>query len=133
MKPLPTLAVALGLFAAPLAAEDPDEGQALYMTHCAACHGAEAAGDGPMAPILTLQPPDLTALSADNAGVFPLLRVVRRIDGRDPLVAHGSPMPVYGDFFEQGASVALKAPSGQPVMTSEPLAHLVAYLRGIQD
>ncbi|WP_371036882.1 cytochrome c [Rhodosalinus sp. FB01] len=126
------LCTALGLAAAPLAAEDPEAGQALYRTHCASCHGIDAMGEGPMRGVLTIKPTDLTALSADNGGVFPLERVVKRIDGRDPLVAHGSPMPVYGDFFEGGASVGLKAPSGQPIMTSEAVADLVAWLRSVQ-
>ena len=70
-------------------------------------------------------------LSRNNAGDFPLVRVIERIDGRDPLVAHGSPMPVYGDFFE-GVDVVLKAPSGQPIMTSQPIVDLVAFLRSVQ-
>ncbi|RBI86755.1 cytochrome c [Rhodosalinus halophilus] len=119
--------------ATPLAAQDPEVGKALYRTHCAACHGMEGEGNGPMAAILTLLPTDLTALSAAKDGVFPTTDVVRRIDGRDPLVAHGSPMPVYGDFFEGGAMVAVKAPSGQPIMTTEPVADLVAWLRSVQD
>ena len=119
--------------ASPLAAQDPDLGEALYRTHCAACHGTDAQGNGPMASILTLQPTDLTALTSANDGTFPTTEAVKRIDGRDPLVAHGSPMPVYGDFFEGGPMVAVKAPSGQPIMTTEPVANLVAFLRSIQD
>lgn len=119
--------------AAPVAAQDPEAGEALYRTHCAACHGIDAEGNGPMAGVLTIKPTDLTALAADNDGAFPSLDVVRRIDGRDPLVAHGSPMPVYGDFFEGGRAVAVSAPSGQPVMTTEPVADLVAWLRSVQD
>ncbi len=85
-----------------------------------------------MAGVLTIQPVDLTVLAAQNGGDFPLLRVVRRIDGRDPLVSHGSPMPVYGDFFE-GDDTAMKTPSGQPLMTSGAIADLVAYLQGLQQ
>ena len=57
--------------------------------------------------------------------------MVKRIDGRDPLVAHGSPMPIYGDFF-QGQDAALKTESGQPIITSTPVTDLVAYLEGLQ-
>ena len=85
-----------------------------------------------MAPALVIQPPDLTALAADNGGVFPTLRAVMRIDGRDPLVSHGSPMPVFGAFF-QGNDTALKAASGQPIMTSRLTADLIAFLEGVQD
>jgi len=127
------MALGLALIGAPVLGEDADEGARLYSQYCATCHGVDATGAGPMAPALVLQPPDLTQLSTRNDGVFPTARVAMRIDGRDPLVAHGSPMPVYGDFFEGGRGVAVKAPSGQPIMTSQPVADLVAWLRQIQD
>ena len=119
---------------APLAvsAQDADIGRALYHNHCATCHGMEGGGDGPMSGVLLIKPPDLTELSARNGGDFPLERVVMRIDGRDPLVSHGSPMPVYGDYFEGTFDVPMKAPSGQPILTSQPVVDLVAYLREIQ-
>ncbi|WP_431300723.1 c-type cytochrome [Tabrizicola sp. BL-A-41-H6] len=106
-------------------------GEALYRAHCAVCHGIEATGHGPMVTALTVQPSDLTTLVARHGGEFPLERVTSRIDGRDPLVAHGSAMPVYGNFFE-GHDVALKTETGQPLMTSQPIADLVAWLRTIQ-
>lgn len=113
-------------------AQDAATGAAIYARHCATCHGIEARGNGPMAPALILQPPDLTSLSARNGGRFPYFRVISRIDGRDPLVAHGSPMPVYGDFFE-GAAATIKAETGQPVLTSVPIADLIAWLEGVQE
>ncbi len=78
-----------------LGAEEGDSGrgEALYMQHCVACHGVELAGQGPMAGVMLIKPTDLTALTVENDGVFPLVRVIKRIDGRDPLVSHGSPMP----------------------------------------
>lgn len=57
--------------------------------------------------------------------------MVKRIDGRDPLVSHGSPMPVYGFFFE-GRDKALKTPSGQPILTSQPIIDLIAHLQTLQ-
>jgi len=110
---------------------DAEEGLAIYAAFCATCHGPTAEGTGPTAEIMTIQPPNLTRLSATNEGVFPLARVVSRIDGRDPLVAHGSPMPLFGPFFE-GEDIAMKTPAGQPVLTSRPVADVVAWLRTIQ-
>ena len=121
-----------GALAAPAAAQDAAEGAALYLHRCAVCHGAEARGGGPMAPVLLVQPADLTRLSAGNGGSFPALRVIRRIDGRDPLVSHGSDMPVWGDLFD-GDDTAVRLDSGQPVMTSRPVADLVAFLKEIQQ
>ncbi|MGC1502693.1 MAG: cytochrome c [Sulfitobacter sp.] len=112
-------------------AQDTDAGAALYDNHCAVCHGLDARGNGPLAPALLLQPPTLVDL-AKRHGQFPTARVVSRIDGRDPLVSHGSPMPIYGPFFE-GSDTALKAETGQPIMTSRPIVDLVAYLRKIQE
>ena len=89
------IGLALGSGASPALAQEAGEGAALYEKHCATCHGIDGTGKGPMAGVLLIQPIDLTGLAAANEGVFPLLRVVRRIDGRDPLVSHGSPMPVY--------------------------------------
>ncbi len=117
----------------PALSQSAERGEAYYMQHCATCHGLDATGNGPMAGVLLVQPSDLTGLSARNDGVFPTIRVVMRIDGRDPLVSHGSPMPVYGQFFQQGADVAIKAPSGQPILTSEPIVDLLAYLQNLQD
>jgi mono/diheme cytochrome c family protein len=107
-------------------------GEALYTSHCAVCHGLEARGNGPMAPVLLVHPADLTTLIVRYGGAFPLERVAARIDGRDPLVAHGSDMPIYGQFFE-GRSVALRTDAGQPMLTSQPIADLVAWLRTIQN
>lgn len=124
--------VVAGLLAGPVFAEgDVVSGEALYRAHCAVCQGIEATGHGPMVTVMTVQPADLTRLTQRYDGVFPLERVAARIDGRDPLVSHGSDMPVYGQFF-QGRDVALKTDAGQPLMTSQPIADLVAWLRTIQ-
>lgn len=123
------LATVIGL---PVVAQDVSEGERVFQYRCAMCHAPDAKGEGPMAPVLLLQPTDLTQLQSDADGEFPLMRVVWRIDGRDPLVSHGSPMPVYGDFFE-GPEVVLKTNSGQLIKTSQPIADLVAWLQSIQQ
>lgn len=107
------------------------KGRETYMRYCATCHGLEARGNGPMAPVLILQPTDLTQLAANNGGVFPTVRVVMRIDGRQPLVSHGSPMPIYGEFFE-GSEAFLKAQDGMPILTSQPVVDLVAWIESVQ-
>ena len=122
----------LGLTAVPLMAQDVDHGRALFQTHCATCHGADATGQGPLAAALVLQPSDLTTLSARNEGSFPLERVLSRIDGTDPLVSHGSPMPVFGPYFEGVANTPMKLPNGQPMLVAEPIADLVGYLQSLQ-
>ena len=112
-------------------AQDVVEGGEIYREHCAVCHGIDATGKGPMAGVLVIKPANLKRLQSGNKGIFPTERVVKRIDGRDALVSHGSPMPVYGHFFE-GHDVAIKTPSGQPVLTSKPIADLLKYLKSLQ-
>ncbi|MEH6646769.1 cytochrome c [Sulfitobacter sp.] len=112
-------------------AQDADVGAALYDQHCAVCHGLEGRGKGPLAAALILQPPSLRDLTERHGG-FPTRRVVMRIDGSDPQVSHGSPMPVYGEFFA-GDDTILKSESGQLILTSRAIVDLVAYLRGIQE
>ena len=131
MTRLISLALAFGFLSGAAIAQDAATGAEIYARHCATCHGADADGNGPMAPALVLQPPDLTRLTERNAGSFPMTRVVTRIDGRDPLVSHGSPMPVYGDFFE-GEELSLKTETGQPILTSPAVVDLVAYLMALQ-
>lgn len=127
-----TVGVALACAGAVVQAQDIETGAELYRVHCATCHGIEASGQGPMVGVLTVKPVNLTALTATNDGVFPTERVVRRIDGRDPLVSHGSPMPVYGYFFE-GEGQAVKTASGQPILTSAPIVDILAFLQSIQS
>ncbi len=120
------------LSALPVWSQDRDAGKQTFLDLCATCHGVDARGFGPMAAVLTLQPSDLTTLAMNNGGSLPVSRIVGRIDGRNPLVSHGSPMPVFGRYFE-GEDASLKTPDGQPIMTSQPIVDLVAYLKSIQQ
>lgn len=128
------LGILVGMLSVPsiLLAQDLDAGADLYARHCATCHGVDATGNGPMAPSLLVQPVDLTKLSEGNGGKFPRVRVIARIDGRDPLVSHGSDMPIYGWYFE-GEAFVLRTDAGQPIMTTRPIAELVGWLETIQD
>ena len=132
MKRFMAVSVVLVLSTGGALAQDASAGAEIYARHCASCHGIDGSGDGPMSPVLLIQPSDLTTLTERYNGTFPKERVVMRIDGRDPLVSHGSPMPVYGDFFE-GEDIILKTETGQPVLTSVPVADLLAYLEGLQN
>lgn len=131
MRRIICLMAALAL-APPAMGQEAATGALLFRDFCAACHGASGQGDGTMAEVLTVPPADLTVLS--EAGAFPVLKVARQIDGRDPLLAHGGEMPLFGSWFEgQGADVAMQGPGGQPVMMSRPIADLIAYLMEIQS
>lgn len=102
-------------------------GSRLYGDYCAVCHGSTAAGDGPLAPGLTVAPPSLRRLAALNGGLFPTTRVRERIDGRDLPLFHGtSDMPVWGDVFKT------RGPHGER-RVQERLDHLIDHLQTLQD
>ena len=124
-------ALAMVASAAEAAAQDHDAGRQIFREYCVTCHGMEARGDGPMTQVLTINPPDLTQLTTDNNGVFPVSRVIARIDGRMPVLGHGGPMPVFGDLFE-GQSGVLDSEAGAPILTSQPMVDVVTYLKDLQ-
>lgn len=97
---LPVTVVALALLGQAVHAEDyvSMSGKDLYLRFCAACHGKEGRGDGPVSQSLTVEVPDLTLIARRSRGVFPRDRVMRIIDGRFIIGAHGSrTMPVWGE------------------------------------
>ena len=128
------LLAALALSAAAAHAEsNPDpasaqEGGRLFRIHCASCHGREAHGDGPLADVMRVSPPDLTSLSRRNHGKFPMERVLRLIDGREHVAGHGdSGMPVWGDAF-------LDPPRGFDTRAvKDRIRSLADYLASIQE
>ena len=83
-------------------------GEELFQRFCAACHGAEGRGDGPVAGSLATLVPDLTRLSQRHGNRFPAAEVREIVDGRSIVIAHGTRfMPVWGYEFwvEEGADV----------------------------
>lgn len=128
------LAGLLSLLAVSAVAQDGADiaaGKAIFSRFCATCHGDSARGDGPTAAILAEAPPDLSALASSNQGIFPEARIIRRIDGRETVLAHGSPMPVYGAFFEGSSEVQIETDAG--LMTvSQPVLAIVRFLRELQ-
>ena len=73
-------------------------GKDLYVRFCAACHGAEGRGDGPVAASFKVEVPDLSLIARRSGGLYPRDRVARIIDGRYIVGAHGSrTMPVWGE------------------------------------
>ena len=97
------LATALGIalaFGMPALAAEDDLGARLYFNHCAACHGDDAEGTGPVAASMRVTVPNLRALAQRNGGMFPTDAVRAYVDGRDMPAAHGDRlMPIWGDVF----------------------------------
>jgi mono/diheme cytochrome c family protein len=132
-----SLGLALGLVAAltPLPGAravsrqpaDATAGRALYLTHCATCHGKAGRGDGPMAPHLSVAPANLATIAARHEGVFPTESIQRIVDGRQALTLHGSSMPIWGDAFSPVGNAAADE------VAAAKIRAIVAYLRSIQD
>lgn len=104
-------------------------GAELFMRYCAACHGERAVGDGPVAATLVTVVPDLTRLSARAGGVFPAALVAETVDGRSPVLAHGTrQMPVWGYefWYEEGGDVTAEG------RAREMISDLLDYLESIQ-
>ncbi len=77
----------------------PTSGEANYKAYCAACHGVSGKGDGPAAPALKIPATDLTRLTANAGGKYPMMHVEQMIRNADS-PAHGSKdMPVWGPVF----------------------------------
>lgn len=119
----------LSIMTAPAHAED--LGKQEYMDSCATCHGVSAAGDGPLAKLMTVPVPALTGLSAANDGVFPMLRVIHSIDGRQGIMGHGYPMPTWGKRF--GKDYEQAGPYGAEVVVRGRILSLAYYLESIQE
>jgi len=80
------------------------DGQTLFMTYCAVCHGKSAEGNGPMASVLKVRVANLTQIARRNGGKFPFEEVSRRIEGTESnsTVGHGTKeMPIWGPIFSQ--------------------------------
>jgi len=113
-------------------ADGAPDGREIYTQYCAGCHGEDARGSGPVAAMMSVDVPDLTGLSARYGGLFPLSDVVRRIDGRVEMRAHGDPMPVFGALLT-GQSAAVDAPDGSPIVTKAAVLAVADYLASLQQ
>ena len=115
----------------------PHSPEQYFQFACAACHGAEGKGGGPVAARLTTPPPDLTKISQRHGGAFPTRQIYEQIEGLAMPTAHGTrEMPVWGAvvlFEELGTSVRKEDASKAARATRQRLEELVGYLESIQE
>ena len=101
-------------------------GRALYLGHCAACHGADAKGGGPVAASLKGPVADLTKLP-QKGGVFDEARIRTSIDGTQAVTAHGTrEMPVWGKVLAKTGEKRGEGWAQTDIWT------LIQYLKSIQ-
>ena len=104
-----------------------NNGQQMYTSYCAPCHGTDGKGRGPVAPAMKTQPTDLTQLMRNNHGKYPDTHVVAVLEFGSELSAHGSPnMPVWGPIFGNMNRTHLQ----EKQLRISNLAH---YLESIQE
>ncbi len=78
----------------------PSGGQ-IYKQYCAACHGVDAKGNGPVRVRLKIPAPDLTTLTKRHGGKFPYAYVTGVLRFAPGVPSHGSgSMPMWGPLFE---------------------------------
>jgi len=105
-------------------------GARLYEVFCASCHGVRGHGDGPVAPFIKADVPDLTLIFERYGGQFPAEQVYRIIDGQSQRPSHGPRnMPVWGYEFFAGDSDDQTAHN----QAGDTVERLVAYLASIQQ
>ena len=76
-------------------------GAHLYKQYCAACHGANAKGNGPARVPLKLPAANLTTLAKRHDGKFPYEYVTGILRFGPGVPAHGSiDMPTWGPIFD---------------------------------
>jgi mono/diheme cytochrome c family protein len=125
------LAASLAAWAAPAAAQQDKvigDGRYEYQGQCQTCHGLLGKGDGTVADILIVAPPDLTQIAKRNGGTFPFWTVYDIIAGDKPVRAHQfSGMPLWGQRFRAEEEAGVAAPADIRMLL------LTHYLESIQE
>ncbi len=107
-----------------------DAGKRLYAHYCSSCHGKQGKGDGSLAPILAIEPADLTQLARERGEDFSFLTLLRSIDGRATVRGHGSrDMPVWGEVL--GARPG--APMAEQLRGAGKLLLITEYVESLQE
>jgi cytochrome c len=120
--------------------EATDFGKREFENSCADCHGMDAKGNGVLAANLKVAPPDLTLLTKNNGGVFPVERIFAVIDGRTQIESHGSrDMPIWGTRYAVNAAEHFMSvpnvgvPPNLEAYIRTRILNLINYLRRIQQ
>ena len=115
--------------ASPAPHQAPASGKRQFLVSCSGCHGEDARGNGPIAPVLKVPVPDLTLIAARRGGNFPADELFRIVDGQADLGAHGPRhMPVWGyEFFGDDPDDELAHREA-----TRKIEALLSYLRSIQ-
>ena len=98
-----------------------------YRTYCAACHGLDGKGNGTWSGAKV---PDLSQLSRDNGGKFPVEEIHKVIDGRSQARWHQRQreMPYWGEVFSME-----NEPAGSKAKIEARINAIVNYIQVFQE
>jgi mono/diheme cytochrome c family protein len=100
------------------------DGQQMYASYCASCHGLDGRGNESMAASLKNRPCDLTKLTRNNNGKYPEARVFSAIQFGGQ---HGHDMPAWGPVMTHMDHSASK---GSAYLR---MSNLDRYVRSLQQ
>ena len=111
-----------------------DLGKKEYQENCASCHAMNGKGGGPYVEFLRKSPPDLTLLTKNNGGVFPVNRMYETIEGAN-VPGHGSrDMPIWGqDYRIKAAEYYMDVPYDQEHYVRARILTLIEYINRLQE
>lgn len=109
-----------------------ETGRTLFAEDCAACHGPEAKGNGPLAAELETQPADLTKIASRRNGVWPMLEIMSIVDGYSKRTNPRDDMPIIVGLTE-GPMVDFDSGNGITQQVPARLVAVVEYLESIQS
>lgn len=130
-------AAACAMLAGGAAAQE-EIGELEFQERCAACHGVDGRGGGPVGNLFENPPKDLALISQRNDGVFPFGEVYEAIDGRREVRGHGtSDMPLWGRYFTdqvrlQGLLNPTPLQEQESKIVQGRILSLVYYIQSIQ-
>ena len=130
------VAAVFGFASAAFAADPAKQGWSFgkdqYMARCAACHGANGKGAGPVAKQIGAKVPDITTYAKRNGGAFPSELAWQKIDGRPASFDVERSMPVWGRDFRHEAMDKLDSKSKPETYVAAEVYSIVEYVRSMQ-
>jgi mono/diheme cytochrome c family protein len=119
------------------------DGEELYASYCAACHGVEGRGDGPVAGNLKTATPDLATLAQRSGNKFPASLVEQYIRNEAGPESHGTlAMPLWGPIFGQMSGldqqsrdklrVLIGSDATSPSLADLRVTNLVSHIESLQ-
>lgn len=109
-----------------------EAGQAIFADNCAACHGADGTGNGPLAAELATNPANLAKIAQRRDGVWPRLEIMAIVDGYAKRTQPREDMPIIVGLTE-GPMVDYDTGNGVITPTPARLVAVVEYLESIQS